>query len=368
MRVTIIGGGIMGLAAAWGLARRGHAITLIDQGRIPNPLGASADQHRLIRHCYGAEAGYTAMVDEAHAAWDLLWLDLGENLYVPTGTLLIASGATAYLEATAASLDRLSKPYERLDPASLGVRFPLLDAGGVQAALYLATGGLLLATRIATALALRLRRTGVTLVPGTAVSRIDTGAARVTLADGARVEADRLIVAAGAWLPGLLPAYGARVTASRQVTVALRPAAGVAQWAALPMVLDIDKDAGFYLVPPAAGTDLKLGDHSFSLTGDPDAPRMVEAGEIEALLATAGRRLPGLDGLTLAGARVGFYTVTPDERFIVELVDRAWVLSPCTGHGFKFAAAIGLRLAEAIEGECAADAVTRWAAGQVEPE
>ncbi|MBP6769531.1 MAG: NAD(P)/FAD-dependent oxidoreductase, partial [Reyranella sp.] len=73
----------MGLATAWGLARQGHEVELFEQGPIPNPLASSTDEHRLIRHPYGAHVGYARMIDDAYAAWALLWADLGETLYKP---------------------------------------------------------------------------------------------------------------------------------------------------------------------------------------------------------------------------------------------------------------------------------------------
>ena len=63
----------------------------------------------------------------------------------------------------------------------------------------------------------------------------------------------------------------ARVTPSRQVITYLAiPDDLRAGWERHPMVLDIDPDCGFYLVPPVAGTGMKIGDHRFTLTGDPD--------------------------------------------------------------------------------------------------
>src|SRR3954468_17453923 len=89
MKAIIVGGGIMGLSTAWGLAREGHEVELFEQASLPNPLGSSIDEHRLIRHPYGDHAGYARMIDPAFAAWDLLWRDLGCKLYAATGPLAL---------------------------------------------------------------------------------------------------------------------------------------------------------------------------------------------------------------------------------------------------------------------------------------
>jgi glycine/D-amino acid oxidase-like deaminating enzyme len=80
MKAIIVGGGIVGLATAWALARAGHEVELLEQGPLPNPLASSMDDHRLIRHPYGDRRGYARMIDAGYAAWDLLWDDLGQRL------------------------------------------------------------------------------------------------------------------------------------------------------------------------------------------------------------------------------------------------------------------------------------------------
>ena len=49
MKVAIVEGGIAGLSTAWALTKRGHDVTLIEQGPLPNSLADSGDEHSMIR-------------------------------------------------------------------------------------------------------------------------------------------------------------------------------------------------------------------------------------------------------------------------------------------------------------------------------
>ena len=96
----------MGLSTAWGLSRSGWSVTVVDQDEVPNPRGASVDDHRLIRHAYGAQAGYMRMVDAAYDAWGLLWGELGEAFYVSTGVLALGAGGGGWLGESRSALRR----------------------------------------------------------------------------------------------------------------------------------------------------------------------------------------------------------------------------------------------------------------------
>jgi glycine/D-amino acid oxidase-like deaminating enzyme len=111
------------------------------------------------------------------------------------------------------------------------------------------------------------------------------------------------------------------------------------------------------------GTGLKVGDHSFSLAGDPAGDRDPRLAEIDAVVNLARRRFAGFERYHIAKAKVCFYTVEPHERFVVEPLGRAWLMSPCSGHGFKFSPVLGRRVAEAISGVRDGGEVSRWAAG-----
>ena len=362
----VLGGGIMGLSAARALVAQGWQVTLLDQDKLPNPRGSSHDQHRLIRHAYGAELGYMAMVDQAFAAWDRLWAELGARHYVPTGVLAMAEAPGGWLAASRGALLGAGHAVQDLAPAELPTRLPMLASTGLTDAFLTAPGGVLLADRILAGLLRLCTAQGVQFRRGHATT-VDPEHARASLADGTTLAADLLVMAAGPWLPRLLPAQPVR--ASRQVIVMLEPPAALRPaWEAAPMMLDLAEDGGFYAVPPVAGTTLKLGDHRFAPAGDAEEPRAATTAEAEEILALARRRLPGLDRYRLLEARACHYDVSPDERFILApLAARAWVMGGFSGHGFKFGPLLGEALAAAVADPALATLLPAWAAGLAPP-
>jgi len=368
MKVAIAGAGIMGLCAARALVKRGHRVAVYDRGPIPNPLASSFDDHRLIRYPYGAQQGYAAMIDPAFRAWAGLWEDLGVSYYRGTGTLVLSRQLGGWAADSARVLDALGHPYTRIAPGAIEERFPFLDASGLRQALYLKSGGFLQAADILLGLAGYLERAGAALHPNTAIRRVDHDAGVAFLEDGTAIQADLLVVAAGAWSPALAPTNAPPLVPSRQVVVYLNPPLEQAgAWTEAPMLLDIDPDSGFYLVPPRGDKGLKIGDHRFSMRGDPDATREATDEEVDEevneILAAAKGRLRGFDRFSVERAKVCFYTVAPEERFYVGRAGRTWTMAGFSGHGFKFGALMGDRLAEAIDGSLSEDVLARWAAG-----
>ncbi|MDF3072429.1 MAG: FAD-dependent oxidoreductase [Alphaproteobacteria bacterium] len=376
MRILIVGAGIYGLCAAWALRRAGHDVVMFEQHTVGNPLGSSGDQHRLIRYAYGETPGYMRMVGDGYAAWDRMWRDLGVKLQIETGTLALGQAGTNWCAQSQALLEGDRHEVETLDRKTLAARFPLIDPQGVEQAFYLKTGGALLADRITTTLARFLREQGVAIHEHMRVAAIDADAGRLHLEDGTVHAADLTLVCAGPWVSRLVPELGSSVTPSRQVVIYLEPPPEQrAAWVAHPMLLDIGDGAGFYMVPPVAAPDLqgrsggwtglKIGDHSFSLTGDPDRDRQPALAEAAPILEQCAKRLRGFDRFHVAELKTCFYTVEPREHFIARQLGQAgWALSCCSGHGFKFASAIGEGFASLLAGGITAEHFSRWVGGQ----
>ncbi len=366
MKAIVVGAGIMGLSTAWALAKSGHDVELFEQGPLPNPLASSMDEHRLIRHPYGDHTGYARMIDDAFAAWDELWRDLGQRLYASTGTLALSGNGAEWAARSADSLAAIGRPMTELSLDELPRRFPMLDPQGVEHAFWLDTGGELFAQDITASLARHLgQQPNVRLHSYTPVRTADLEHGNIVTEGGSTRGADVVVVAAGAWVGRLLPALDRRLVPSRQVVIYFRlPDAAREAWSRGPMIIDKTGEVGLYLVPPHDGRGMKVGDHEFSRSGDPGGSREATAQEMKPLLERCASLLRGFDQWRVDRLKACFYTVTEDERFVVEkLGARGWVVSACSGHGFKFGALMGKELARTIVSEREPAAHARWAAG-----
>lgn len=365
MKVVIVGAGIMGLSVARAMLRDGHQVTVFDQGPVPNTRGSSVDRSRLIRWPYGAMTGYMHMVREAYEAWQRVWDDIGDVHYAETGTLMVDRTAGDWVTDSVAAMTAAGIPHHEVAADKAADRYPYLNLAGARAAYFVPQGGVLLAGTIVDSLAGFVSRHGGVLEPEQTVVAIDPERGSVTLADDQTVAADAVVVAAGPWTGGLFPQFAARLTPSRQVVAYLDPPQALdTAWQSAPMLLDINDDGGAYVVPPVLGAGPKIGDHTFSMTGDPDHERTVSEFESDALIDFARPLIHDLDDYRVTEAKTCFYTMAPEQRFIVEPVGKAWVMAGFSGHGFKFGPILGEAVADTVAGRRDASDLAAWAAGR----
>jgi glycine/D-amino acid oxidase-like deaminating enzyme len=100
VKVTIVGGGVVGLAAAYSLLDAGCDIVLMEARGIPNPSSASYDLSRMMRVQYGPESGYAQLAKRALTSWAKLENALGTRLYRPTGVCVWPATSGVWTEAT----------------------------------------------------------------------------------------------------------------------------------------------------------------------------------------------------------------------------------------------------------------------------
>ena len=365
MRVLVIGAGITGLAAAWALTKRGHEVTVLEQaGSVPNPNAASGDQHRIIREAYGLADYYAHAVEEAFDAWDELWRDLGGIHYCVTGILGISRQPQDNAELLKEGLDRLGKRYALLSPDEAGLRYPFLNPGSFRYAFLSERGGILYCRRIARSLAdwLVAHRADLRLNQTVVAADMDAGA--VETSDGKIISADRVIVAAGAWTLSLFPQLSGTLRIFGTSVVYLEPPGHVREaWQTAPAVVDIGGATDGYVVPPRAGTGLKMAAGSQRRPiRSPETMPVPGTEDGEQLRNLFGPVIADISEYRVAKVASCSYTFTSDGRFFATAMGRFIIVSACSGHGYKFGAAVGRRIAGAVE-LGSAQALAEWLSG-----
>lgn len=362
MKIAIIGAGIVGLSTAWALTRSGYEVTVLEQGPIPNPTSASFDQHRMIRPHYGSQIGYTRMVGEAHDAWDLLWRDLGVNHYVDTGVLAINLGDHEWMKASQTALETTRTPFEVVDWQGIENYAPALAINQNAWGLFSPKAGVLFADQIVSDLARWLARNGVTLRPHSPVLSLDIMMGRITLEEGEKIEADKIVVAVGAWINTLLPSFEARLHPVRSVVGYVEPPMGFATaWADSPALFLMTPTAHLYCLPPVLGSELKFGGAPILRPGDPNAPIDITGDDLHKIWQAFFPYLKNPKDHRVTRGAGAYYAEPADKKFILEQRGRAFIVTGCGGRMFKFGAIIGLRVAQCLEERLSIEELTEWA-------
>lgn len=351
MNIIVIGAGIAGLSTAWALTKTGHGVSLVEQGPIPNPLSASGDHHRIIRRAYGAASGYGRLISEAYEAWDELWADLGESHYEQRGFIGVSREPGDEAEEYRDGMLEGGWPIEMLEPEEAVARWPFLQPGSFRYAFHSPEGGALLCRKIGSGIAAWLRKNGANVFENSRVTAIDAEKGEVSLASGETMQADRVVVCAGAWVLKLFPELGSDLKTYRTALAYVEPPADLkAAWEAGPVILDVGGETDGYMIPPAGGAGMKFGSGLHKVpTSDADWNRDPVEGEGEAIRNLFSPPIARIEEYRVTNVVTCAYTFTKDETFFAHETGKCLVISACSGHGYKFGAAVGRRAAQAIQ-------------------
>jgi len=361
LKITVVGAGIAGLSSAWALNKRGHAVTLVEQGSIPNPLAASGDHHRIIRRAYRPESGYAAAITEAFEGWDELWRDLGESHFEARGFMGVSREPGDEAEEYREGLEAGAYPFDMMTPADAARRYPFLTPDSLRYAYVSPEGGTLYCRGIAAGLIRLLQAGGAEVRENVRVMAVDLDHGAVTLQDGAVLTSDRVVVTAGAWVTKLFPDLVSDLSTYRTAVVYLEPPSDLKRaWEAAPVIVDVGGDTDGYILPPGRGAGLKFGSGLHKVASeDADARRVAEVGEGEAIRNLFAPPLARLSEYRIENVVTCVYTFTEDERFFATARGKALIVSACSGHGYKFGAAVGRRVAKCVE-DGDVNALERW--------
>jgi sarcosine oxidase len=360
--IIIAGLGAMGSATAYQLAKRGCRVLGLDRFTPPHSFGSSHGQTRIIREAYFEHPIYVPMVQRAYALWEELARAASDELFRQTGGLMLGRADSEVFMGAQRSAETHRLPCEILDATQVRQRFRALRPDDDMFAVWEPHAGILFTERcIAAHLSLAARH-GASL-------RYDEPVLRwAASGDGVKVvtakqeyEAGQLILSAGSWLPQLAPELKPAFTIERQVLFWFDPKASRDAFAPERCPIHLWQFDGtcFFYGFPDLGEGVKVACHH---DGEPTSPeqvrRDVAPAEVEAMRSVVRRFLPDADG-PLRSATVCLYTNTADGHFWIDRLPRCpqvWIVSPCSGHGFKFSSVVGEVVADlATQGRCAFD-------------
>jgi sarcosine oxidase len=361
----VVGLGAMGAATATELARRGRRVLGLEQFALPHAHGSSQGGTRIIREAYFEDPRYVPLVQRAYAGWHALEQETGIRLVVPTGGLTIGPPDGRLVSGALASARTHRLAHEVVDAAEVRRRHPAVRMPPGAVAVAEPRAGVVLASRAIAASLDVARRHGAELRAGVAVDGWEAGASGVRVrVGGETLAAARLVLAAGPWLPDLVPALAPLLQVERNVVHWFQPPDGASTAAAfgpeqMPILVIEDRaEHLLYGLPTlrALGDDLEDGvkfarHHGGSIAPMAAIDRHPSAADRAAIGPDVARYLPGLQSVPVRSA-VCCYTNTPDGHFLIDRhpdADAVILLSPCSGHGFKFAPVVGALAADLVD-------------------
>jgi sarcosine oxidase len=352
--VAVVGLGLMGAAAFHAVARRGADVIGFDPLAVGERRGSSHGSCRIYRRFNFETPAYTALSDQALAAWRALEVESGTQILEPCPVLAAGPSGSALVRGSRAAAQAAGAIGGPSCGAEANALYPALNLPDDWEVTCQDSGGILLAER---ALCAFRSCAAAPIIPLSARIAPTAGGVRVVTRD-AEVLAERVILAAGPWIGGLVPGLRPHLTVTRQAVGWFAPSAprGVALGACPVFLLDAPQGL-LYGFPDFEGLGVKAGLHDHGPAVDADAwgpdPSDEELAPVSAALAALA---PGAAG-PVVGRDVCLYTNTrpadarPDagEEFIIDRLPRdprIIVASACSGHGAKFASAIGEILAD----------------------
>lgn len=367
--VIVLGLGAAGSATLYQLAKRGARVLGIDQFAPPHKFGSTHGDTRVTRLAIGEGAHYTPLAVRSHQIWRELEATTGATLLTENGGLIMSSVAderlfhgAAFFSTTVEAARRHGIAHELLDAAAIRKRFPQFTIDAHTRGYFEPSAGFV---RPEDCIRVQLAQAGTLGAdvrlnePVTAIEQTHVSVEVTT--KKARYAAERLVVAAGPWLPQLLPELAAHFQVYRQVLFWFDVEQSFEAFAPEKFPIFIwelpDKEGGIYGFPAIDGPKggLKISTEQYVRTTTPQTVmREVSRDEIDAMFRE--RVVPHMNGVSESCVKAVscLYTVTRDFGFVIDRHprhDRIIVASPCSGHGFKHSAALGEAIGDLAVGE-----------------
>ncbi len=367
--VAVVGGGIVGVSAAYAAAVLGGGrvkVSLYEAAEAGHSGAASYDATRVFRYLNGPDPVLTAWARESHALWDRVGRLWGSAALHPVGVLFLVErrdgasvrgrhvwpydSAEGWLEDSLRVMDEHNAPYRRLSAPALARVYPQFHGPAIEQAVVDPGAGFVEASKAVSAL-LRLGiGAGVEYHPNTRVTRVEAvGDGCVLHTDGGgEARFDSSVIAANGWVGDILPALAGTLALTEQPLVYLKAPVEAPELSVGRMPVFISLSSDCYGFPIHDGVIKVADDNPGRAIDHPDERREAEEGYVGRVVSKVSRFVPALKDASVDRTHVCFYDRSEDGRFILDAWDEeARVVYGCgmSGRAFKFGPVIGERLA-----------------------
>jgi sarcosine oxidase len=352
--IAIIGLGLMGSSALHALARRGADVLGFDPLLVGEARGSSHGSCRVYRRFNFESDAYTELSDQAFKGWLALESLSGRTILKPSHVLEAGPPGSKFVAASRAAAARKGAITGPATGAEANAAFPAFNLPVDWDVVVQPSGGILMAE--AAMRAFREAAEGRIVRAAAKMQPTPTGI-RITTPDE-EVMAEQVIVAAGPWMAGLIPGLGRCLTVTRQAVGWFMPAKPeTVRYGEFPVFIIEGGRGMVYGFPDFEGRGVKAAQHDHGPIVGPDAWHpTANDNELETVRATLAEWVPGAAG-PIVDRDICLYTNTlradlrtdDGNEFIIDRLPtdrRIIVASPCSGHGAKFASAIGAMLAD----------------------
>ena len=353
----VLGTGGVGSAALYHLAKQGKRVAGIDRFGVAHDRGSSHGQTRIIRQSYFEHPSYVPLVQRAFELWEELQAEHGRDLYYQTGILQAGPGGGALIQGVLASSAEHGLPIEHLNVAEARKRWPQFAFDDDMEVVFEQRGGFLLIEHAISAHIEKAQWAGAELFVGHTICEVKTGGRCLeVLTDQGTFTADSIVVTAGAWAADLLPELKGHLRIlNKPLHWYTADADLYSNRVGCPVFFFESETGDYYGFPSIDERGLKLARHSggTEVSNPLELNRSLDEDERSDVAGFLRKHLPQVSDQATDHA-VCMYTVTSDSHFIIdraELDDRIVYAAGLSGHGFKFAAALGELLAKMANGE-----------------
>jgi len=348
--VVVVGGGVVGVSAAYHLAAAGAGRVLLLERADALGTGSTGACAGGFRHQFSSEANIRLSLASVPMILSFQETHGFPLDVIQDGYLFLVRREEAWKGfAAAAELQRsMGVDVRLLAPEEAGAIVPGIALEGLVGATFCPDDGIADPSGLTTGYASAARRSGADIETGVEVTAIETAGGRVTgvATPAGGVSAPVVVNAAGPWAGLLAATCGVELPLEPipRVVVVTGPFPGAPE----RRTLVIDAETSFYFHREGPGVLMGMGSPrerpSFDTSVD-------EASVSDELLPTAVRVFPPLEQAGVASMWAGLYEMTPDRHPILGPVadpQGLYLANGFSGHGFQHAPIVGKLLAEMI--------------------